>query len=59
MMSEGVQESLCSIFNPFECDFTAPYESAIQNGIAALQAQLVDDDKVSLISKIPQKMTDS
>ena len=45
-MSEGVQESLCSIFNPFECEFSTSYESALQDGIAALQAQLVDDDKV-------------
>merc|ERR1712130_16438 len=47
MMSEGVQESLCSIFNPFECEFSTSYESALQDGIAALQAQLVDDDKRS------------
>ena len=47
MMEMFIQNDLCSIFREFPVDFSPEYEKAISNTIAALQAQLVDDDQRS------------
>ena len=47
MMEMFIQNDLCSIFGELPVEFSPEYEKAISNTIAALQAQLVDDDQRS------------
>jgi len=47
MMTEGIQEAICLIFKNYPCDISSPYETALLNGMKALEGQLVDDDKRS------------
>ena len=55
MMSEKIQESLCAVFKEYENTFTPAYETAITAGMAALQAQLIDDDERSAGSQGHQR----